>query len=600
MIVLAGPGSGKTTVILERISRLIASGVRPSGIAAVTFTKSAAEDMKKSFLASQISAPSSGAGISISTFHALFFGMLKTSTGLKSENLLDETKRKDLIQHILKSLRLCRPDDSEYLNGMLAELSFVRNEMIDPSGHYPLNFPRESFLRVFHAYENWKEDNGRFDFDDMSYKCHGILADEKTLEFWQRRYEYLLIDEFQDINSIQYECVKLLAGTRGNLFAVGDDDQSIYRFRGSRPEFMLNFQNDFPGAKKVTLETNYRSTERIISFCGSIIKGNEKRFDKLICGVKTEGDGPVFLYPNNINGEAKLVAEIIGKKVRQGVCGYDTIAVLYRTNIQSRAIADELLAAGIPFIARDTTPGVYEHFTSADILSYLQAADKDSEAAARIINKPTRYIKTAWVEKAAARQGFIVDNLIGSGVFEPYLMKNLYDFKNQLAQIKKLSSKNLGYAVKYIRKNAGYDDYVVKLAQKLGSPHTGMFEIMDEFTEAASDFESTDSFLSHIRAATAENRLSRKKQPGQGVTLSTIHSAKGLEFDTVIILSAVDGLIPYERSRSAAEIEEERRLLYVAASRAQNSLYISFVKSRYDRETRPTRFIPERYYKELK
>ncbi|MBR1737745.1 MAG: ATP-dependent helicase [Firmicutes bacterium] len=439
--------------------------------------------------------------------------------------------------------------------------------------------------------------NHKIDFDDMLELCYYTLKEREDVRLsWQKRYKYILIDEFQDINKAQYECVKLLSGEEKNVFAVGDDDQSIYGFRGARPEFLLKFPTDFKDSQKIVLDINYRSSDNIIKISNAIICHNKKRYEKTIHGTDKQGPTPKLIRPEDINSEAKEIAERI-KKLSERV-QLNNIAVIYRTNIQARALVDTFMDYHINYRLRDEIPSIYRHWCAKDILAYLSLGLNrcDNDSIERIINKPKRYISKVTIaesKKACRENESLIESIFRQKDLKAYQYDRLHDLIFQLSRIKE---KNTYDAIKYIMKVIGYNDYLKEYSTYRKLDYKSLLEIVNEISEAAKDYPNISDFLSHIK--TVEEEIKEKQSSSMsnntdGVVLTPMHSAKGLEFDTVFITSVIEGIIPHEKSTTDDEKEEERRLFYVAVTRAKRLLYFSSIKTRYDKETKLSPFLKD-------
>ena len=577
MMVLAGPGSGKTTVIIYRIKTLIEKyNVSPKEILVITFTKSAANEMKNRF--KEIDENSQ---VFFGTFHSYFFRILRNSFGFDLEKIITE---KELIIE----------DEEEYIANVLNEISLVKNELIDCESYKTSNFGKMEFISLFNEYENVKSQNNKIDFDDMICKCYEYLKQNSgILEKWKKRYKYVLIDEFQDINKAQYECIKLLTDKTGNIFIVGDDDQSIYKFRGASPEFLMRFPKDFDDVKKIILDINYRSTTQIINLCNAVIKGNKNRYEKIIKGTQKEGNMPVLIKSDDIGSEAVEIAKKIIAYKNKFNLSLNRIAVIYRTNIQARAIVDAFMDFNIPYQIKDEIPSIYEHRVSKDIFAYFNLIlnSENDQALERIINKPKRYISKAILAEAKkTRDNSLLNSLYSVKDIKLWQSERLDELVYHLSTARRKTTYD---AFKYIRKVIGYDDYIKEYAAFRKVSPKSLFEVLDEIQEAAKGYEKIEDYLTHVDDVALEMREKKvsKNSISDGVVLSTMHSAKGLEFDVVFVTSAVEGVIPHEKSTSFDEIEEERRLFYVAITRAKKLLYISIIKSRYEQVVKPTRFL---------
>jgi len=583
MMVLAGPGSGKTTVILHRIKYLIEERrINPKKILVITYTRAAAEEMRVRF-----AVLCGGTIADISTFHSLFYRVVSSHFGYTTDNVLQEAERAGVLKSILVNQGLASDDD--VTREISTELSLITNELIDMEHHNSRAIGSNDFKNVCAAFAEYKKKHNKIDFDDMTVGCYNLFkGNKKLLDAWRAKYQYILIDEFQDINRAQYECIKLL-NVHNNLFIVGDDDQSVYKFRGARPEFFLNFETDYPAVKKVSLDINYRSTDRIIGLCNKIISGNARRFHKNIRGTGINGPAPALLRPYDIQAEAVAVAERVQSIAKK--TAYTDIAVIYRSNIQSRAFIDVFSNLHIPFQIKDEAPGIYEHWILKDVAAYFKLADDTglNEETARIINKPKRYISRDQIAAAGKKKGAVLHNLMRASNIQTWQRAKAEDLIARLGAIKQLAPHA---AYKYIREEIGYDGYIEEYAAFKRIKPDGLYEILDELTEGAKGFQSLPEYVAYVEQAAAESREKRlKKEEPAGVMLTTMHSAKGLEFEAVFIISAVDGLIPHEKSATAAETEEERRLFYVGLTRAKRILYISVVKTRHDNKTTPSVFL---------
>lgn len=575
MIVLAGPGSGKTTIITRRVKFLLENyNVQDKNILVITFTKAAADEMKQRF--KKIHGENK---VLFATFHSFFFRIIRKFYNYSLENILKEGERKNILKQIIISNFNFEIDD-DFLSSILNEISLLKNELLDINFYNSNSCGSDDFRKIYHAYEKYKKDKKKIDFDDMLVLCYKILSSNKNiLELYRRVYKFILIDEFQDINRAQYECIKLL--TNKNLFAVGDDDQSIYKFRGACPEFLLNFPKDFTDTKIIVLDKNYRSSEKIISFCSKIIEQNKNRYEKKISGTGIIGTTPKILEFNNITDEAKKISEMI-KNTSDKI---NDTAVIFRTNIQAQSFMTNFMNLNIPYKLKDEFPSLYEHWAIKDILAYMKFSLDNSDIASlyKIINRPKRFISKTMLVKAAKKSYNILENLFNDKVLPIWRRTPIEELLFNLNQMK---LKNSYDSVRYIRKIIGYDKFIREFSDNQNIKSKWLFEIMDEFQESAKNFPDTQDFVSY-----AENFSINTKKNSDGVTLTTMHSVKGLEFDTVFLISAVEGLIPHEKSKTDYEIAEELRLFYVALTRAKNNLFISITKNRYELPAKPTRFL---------
>lgn len=588
MLVLAGPGSGKTTVLLCRISRLLERGLaKPQEILALTFSKAAAEEMKSRF-----ENLNGASGVSFGTFHSIFFRILRSRYDWNVEQIFQEEERRSILRNSIEAEKWDIPDLEEYISQFFSQLSLMNSELEQPNRFTPVGMPVEEFRKLYRAYEGYKERHEKLDFDDMLTQCYQLLREDAAVrEYWQRKYKFILVDEFQDVNQAQFACLQILAEKHQNLFVVGDDDQSIYAFRGARPDFLLHFPTLYPAAKKVTLNTNYRSTERIVNLAERVIGNNEVRFVKNMKGIGEAGDKVTFFLAEDAAKEAAYIAEKIGRLLDEGV-PLTEIAVIYRTNLQGGAFARELYKRGIPYDLRDNSGNVYEHWVAKDLLAYLLLAENEESDSAlrRILNKPKRYIGKDLLAEAEAMPYTLLRSFFVCPSLKGWQEENLENLRIDLNQIRKRTPYD---ALKYIRKVIGYDEYLEEFAAYRRTSAQVLQEIADEIMETAKDCADVRSFREQLeRLSLQMKEQSRKKgQKRNGVALMTMHGAKGLEFRAVFLPSLVEGIVPHEKGMDT--VAEERRLFYVAMTRASEKLCLSAILQRYEKERKPSRFLAE-------
>ena len=588
MLVLAGPGSGKTTVLLCRISRLLERGLaKPQEILALTFSKAAAEEMKSRF-----ENLNGASGVSFGTFHSIFFRILRSRYGWNVEQIFQEEERRNILRNSIEAEKWDIPDLEEYISQFFSQLSLMNSELEQPNRFTPTGMPVEEFRKLYRAYEGYKERHEKLDFDDMLTQCYQLLREDAAVrEYWQRKYKFILVDEFQDVNQAQFACLQILAEKHQNLFVVGDDDQSIYAFRGARPDFLLRFPTLYPAAKKVTLNTNYRSTERIVNLAERVIGNNEVRFVKNMKGIGEAGDKVTFFLAEDAAKEAAHIAEKIGRLLDEGM-PLTEIAVIYRTNLQGGAFARELYKRGIPYDLRDNSGNVYEHWVAKDLLAYLLLAENEESDSAlrRILNKPKRYIGKDLLAEAETMPYTLLRSFFVCPSLKGWQEENLENLRIDLNQIRKRTPYD---ALKYIRKVIGYDEYLEEFAAYRRTSAQVLQEIADEIMETAKDCADVRSFREQLeRLSLQMKEQSRKKgQKRNGVALMTMHGAKGLEFRAVFLPSLVEGIVPHEKGMDT--VAEERRLFYVAMTRAKEKLYLVYPIKRYGHDTAASRFISE-------
>lgn len=589
MLVLAGPGSGKTTVIIQRIRRLTEKmGVSPYRILVITFTKAAAEQMKTRYAALQ-----GKSGVMFGTFHSVFFRILRQACGYSLEQVLSEDERRNTLQKLVTEARISVQDQEEYIQQFFSQYSLMKNQLLDVSDFMPDGLPKDEFVALTKKFDGWKRRNEKIDFDDMLTECYDVLSqDEKVRKAWQDRFDYILVDEFQDVNRAQYACLQMLAAPKNNLFVVGDDDQSIYGFRGASPSFMLDFPKDFPGTEKVFLDVNYRCSGRIIRLASQVIGTNVSRYAKEIKGNRELGDRINVFVAKDSGDEAELTAQKIARLLEEGM-PIEEIAVIYRTNIQGGAFARALFRRGIPYHLRDGGFHLYDHWIARDLAAYLFLAEnRDSDASLlRIVNKPKRYISKDLLAEAEQMPYGLLRSLHVCPSLQKWQAEHLESLEEDLRQIQKRKPYE---ALRYVRKVVGYDEYLSDYAAYRKASLSNMIEIADEITETAKGTESGTEFVRKMEELSRQMKeQSKQKGNTHGVTLTTFHGAKGLEFGAVFLPSLAEGIIPYEKGRKGSALEEERRLFYVGLTRTKDRLFLSFTENRYEKPLKPSRFLME-------
>lgn len=588
MLVLAGPGSGKTAVITHRTRNLIKKhGVDPSKILVITFTKAAANEMKERFNALM---DGERVNVSFGTFHAVFFMILKYAYRFSSSNIADEQTRYGFVREILSYYRLEYKDENEFIGNLLAEISMIKNSRIAVDNFYSSVCGEEIFRDIYRKYESRLRDSRLIDFDDMlSYTYELFTERPDILTLWQQKYEYILIDEFQDINRIQYEIIKMLAMPQNNLFIVGDDDQSIYRFRGSKPEIMLNFEKDYPDAKRILLDTNYRCGKYIVETSLNLISHNKERFDKKIIASRTS-DVPVsFVDFENRRDENLFLIRDIDKKMKSGA-SFSDFAVLFRTNTQPRQLIEQLMGYNIPFKTKDNIPNVYEHWIARDIFTYQRIAKGSRKRSdfLQIMNRPKRYLS----RDSLSEPTVAFDEWIKLYDEQPWMAERIEKLEFDMKLMQRM---NPYASINYIRKGIGYDDFLGEYAQYRSINKDDLYDILDEIQAGAKGYATFEEWYEHIENYTAEmKQLAKNKNSNpDAVTLATLHSSKGLEFENVYIIDANEGIMPYKKAVLEKDIEEERRLFYVGMTRAKTNLSIYSVKSVNDKTAQTSRFVRE-------
>lgn len=612
MLVLAGPGSGKTLVITERTKRLILEqGVDPARILVVTFTKAAAKEMRERFfrLMGQRRFP-----VTFGTFHAVFFQVLKHAYGFHSGNIIREEQKFAFLREIITGMHLEYEDEAEFMGDLLGEISLVKNTGIPLAHYYPKNCAKEVFEKVFQAYGSRMRERRLIDFDDMLSYCFELFGKRKDiLASWQQKFQYILIDEFQDINKIQFDIVRMLAQPEDNLFVVGDDDQSIYRFRGAKPELMLGFEKAYPRAGRVLLDVNYRSCAPIVEASLKLISHNSQRFDKKIrpyralgkegagpCGAKRpregsqgagEGQAVQFHLWESPREEGEAIIRQILKDSQNGR-SYKECAVLFRTNTQPRLFMSQLMAYNIPFRTKDNIPNIYEHWIARDILAYIRLAlgSRSRGDILQVMNRPKRYISRESLESGTVAFDAWADYFYAKG--QPWVAERIEQLEGDLRVLSRVGP---FAAINYIRMGMGYEGFLKEYAGYRRINEDSLFDVLDELQDSAREFKGYEGWFAHMEAYAAElkRQKQRQEQMEDCVSLATLHSSKGLEYPIVHILDVNEGLMPYKKAVLDTDLQEERRMFYVGATRAKECLYIHSVKKYNGKDAEVSRFLGE-------
>ena len=590
-MVLAGPGSGKTTVITHRIKNLIEKAeVRPENILVVTFTKAAAISMQKRF--STLMNGGKGQLVTFGTFHSVFYKILRKSRRYEATEILSERQKTDYIREIIGRYGISSNDISELSQNIINDIGNIKGNMLNAQEYEPSCCKKEDFIKVYNAYNLELKKDGKMDFDDILRECYLLLCENHTiLEQWRELYKYILIDEFQDINRIQMNIIELLASPLNNIFVVGDDDQSIYGFRGARPEIMIEFKDYYPEAELIVLDVNYRSTQSIINVAGRVIENNKTRLDKCAHANNDKDFQPDIRKFRNQVEELKFVVSKIKKYENQGI-SLSEMAILVRNNSQIQEISSFLKNRKIEAESGKHRSNVYNGMVAKDILSYVRGALKFdgtyfNEDLIYVLNKPQRYI---------SRQVVLSVNMNISAVRRIYSKNNIDSFLFHIEMIRKLPPQA---ALSYIRKGAGYEEYLRLYAIENNIPMSGLLKQLEQLVQECSKFNTLEQWINSIDSAqNSEGQNFGKKSSGEGgtnnrINIMTMHGSKGLEFKAVFIVDANQGIIPTSKALRERDFEEERRLFYVAITRAIDYLNIYAVEERLGCPIEVSMFVEE-------
>lgn len=590
MQVLAGPGSGKTFTITQRIRYLIMEcGIEPSKILVVTFTRAAAGEMQQRFHKLVKGADSFAA---FGTFHAIFYSILKQTGQYRQFTLITETQKRNLLAQILQMPVTQLLAENEKINGLIQLISQVKNngEQFDELSE--ALFQKEELKAIYVDYNEYLAEFHKMDFDDMGLLCLKLFRENpKILKEWQKRYSYILVDEFQDINPLQYQIIRMIAEPENNLFIVGDDDQSIYGFRGARPDIMQQFLKDYPTARQVLLDVNYRCHAQIVEKSLQVIAVNRNRFPKTIYAKHEEGAGVImqsFSDSEKEYGELlRMLQETVGRAKPETLSG---VAVIYRTNYECSILAEKLLQQKIPFVMKETLKSRYDHFLIKDMLAYLEFADgnRKREIFHMFMNRPLRYLRKDCARSSQVSLKELL-NYYQNNIQMQDVSRRLFHDLEQLGTMRPY------LAINYIRQVIGYDRYLkenypVEESEKL-------LRMADDFQKESkrfSNFREMNDYVSQCRALANEKQKEMENDINPmrrtGIRLMTMHAAKGLEFSTVYLPDVNEGKLPSRQAVTPGEIEEERRMFYVAMTRAKKELHILYCEQENGKE-RPSRFI---------
>lgn len=577
VLLVSCPGSGKTTTMLRRINSMITSGIQASSIVMVTFTDAAAQEMKARYIKEY-----GECCVAFCTIHSMCLRILKEYSDVPV-NVIPAEIQYGLLRQCFRKIRVPYRN-AEMLKGAFTDISACANSGYEPSMFHPASVDKNIFPALFAAYQEAKREAGYLDFDDMLCVCRDLLRSNSTvLTTLQKRYSYLLCDEYQDTNLVQKDILYMLAGDTANLCVVGDDDQSIYGFRGATPGIMLDFEKDFPNAKIISMDTNYRSRPEIIGKARNLIGHNKERFEKNIKAAR-DGHGDVIVKTLKIRSEElSWIAAKVKSMISDGISARD-IAVLARTNLQLEDLACAFDILQIPYTAGESIHDDYEHFIFRDLISYLTLMEGnwDKECFLRILNRPVRWLKESLF---STLDGFDEKAMLQLATLHKPYEKRAVEEVRQLYKILCGSRQcPLVDKIKIICNECCYRAFLCDYADSIGMEPSVFFSKLDFFLREAVKYRSVSEWMEAAKRHVAAHRRKLSEKDDNAVTLATMHRSKGLEWDHVFILDCCQNIMPGKNpataqdkngsEKSASEIEEERRLFYVAMTRARESLYL--------------------------
>lgn len=592
VLLISCPGSGKTTTMIRRIKAMIDAGIDAATIVMVTFTDAAANEMRTRFQKQY-----GDCAATFCTIHSLCLKTLMAS----SDAPLKIISAEDQFCKIKDCMRQARIPIAAYAaKDVLMDISAFKNSEVTMQSFKPATLSADEFARLYPLYEDSKRASGVIDFDDMLCLCREKLqSDTKLLSALQNRYRYIMCDEYQDTNSVQKDILYLLAGDNGNLCVVGDDDQSIYGFRGTTPGIMLNFKKDFPNVHEIHMDTNYRSRPQIIQMAKNLIEHNNERFKKDIKAAR-DGEGEVIVHTSELReNELEYLVETIRKQLKNGV-DPKQIAILARTNLQLEDLAATLSKYGISYSAGEAIKDSYEHFIFRDIFSYLNLINGNwsMDDFLRILNRPNRYLKEA---NFRAMTEFTENTLVQAASKQTHYKQKAVDVVLEMFyHIQSLRNQSLASQVSSIIHRLGYCAYISDYAEKAEIEESLLLSKLDFFLAESIKYQNPQEWYRAAQAHVYAHRQTLRTKSENGVNLATMHRAKGLEWDIVYIVDCCKNTIPSSKAETSLELEEERRLFYVAMTRAKEKLYLLNYCKKEGKKGKITEVEPSLFLHEIK
>jgi DNA helicase II / ATP-dependent DNA helicase PcrA len=617
-LALAGAGSGKTSVLVCRTGYLVkVQNVDPKQILLVTFSKKAADEMKGRIAELSGLNRHLSNSVQVSTFHSFFLTLLR-SRGYSNEIISSDRHRQIILKRLMKEMGISESYQPETL---LTLFSYFKVNMLTKEKLAERPDTDKKVMEIYLRYEEWKEKNHKFDFDDILVQAYALLHSKpQLLSLLQNRFQYVMVDEFQDTNLLQYELIKILTHSHQNLFVVGDDDQTIYSFNGARSEFILNFEKEYDCSKTVTLDINYRSTSPIVGLGNEIIKQNEFRKQKHLKSFSNPStEQPSYLRPSTTDEEANWLVSDIKEKLSKGTHILKDFAILHRTSSNSRAIFEQLVLEGIPFIHYSMNNNLfYEHWAIKPIIDHLKLTINPREFDAMDAVVPTLFISREkgmnfiWNMELKTTKKYPLIHLTSLPGIRTFQAEKV---KERIRFLKEIKETEPCQAIKQIR-TSFYEKFLeTENKHETTMQKEELKEILDELEASAKRFKTIPTFISFIDEMVEHHKMlnqSNKQSEQNVVSLMTIHRAKGLEFKTVYLIGASEGILPHSTALEANKLdslvsttnkrltiqlalEEERRLAYVAVTRAKQELYISSPAYYRGKKTDISRFLIEAF-----
>lgn len=583
VIVISCPGSGKTTTLVRRIKHIIDNGGNPKKILMITFANSAAADMQERYVKLYGKNP----GIMFMTIHSLCFNILRIEKGYDSSSLITESQKMEFLVNQLKG-NIYIDDAWEMAKTIATEISAVRNSYTPLKNFIPTGCDKELFVRVYNAYEQEKRNSGKIDFDDMLVKCEELLSTNKEIrDKWSRHFDYIQVDEYQDTNQIQKDIIYTLISRTNNLCVVGDDDQSLYSWRGADPSIMMNFSEDFPKVKVINMSTNYRSSQKIIDYADTLIKRNKKRFQKNFISFRGQNGSVGEVHFLESKGKRNEMAAIIDKiHYLHEVENYDynEMAILFRTNKQAEIPVDMLSRAGLPFSSTEKIKTVYESYIFKDIRAYVELSlgmNYKSNLFA-VLNHPNRYLHSQQFLDIPYREDIFLQAIESLRHSKdtwryPAAEKSIKGWFASFGpnKISLQTSPSEIFKLMESKDKINYKKHLKNIASMKNEDVESELEIFEMLKEDVTRFETVESWLNHAKYMVAKTKELNRKRSNDGIQLATMHKSKGLEWKVVFLIGVDDKVLPGKLVVTDDGREEERRVLYVGMTRAMDILYIS-------------------------
>ena len=583
VLVVACPGSGKTTAMIARANALVKSGVNPVKLLVITFTKQAATNMKEKYEKTY-----GVDGITFGTIHSVCYRMLQQVEGYSKNDILLESEKWAFFSSLLYK-KVATADMEELISGVTREISYIKNKCLPPEAYTPESTDKKTFGMLYNAYERFKKEQSKIDFDDMLLIARSILEENPlVLQEYQKKYSYIMIDEYQDTNRVQADIFYMLAGENGNLCVVGDDDQSVYRFRSADSAIMLDFPKKFKNCKVIYLDTNYRSEPEIIQVAGKLIGCNRVRFAKQFLGNKT-GKGYVTASSyEDVVKQRDATIEYCRKLHNSGV-PYEEMAILYRTNKQNQMYAQKMMKEELPFYTTEAIKDHHAEFPFQDFMAYYRLANGNFRRGdlQRILNRPSRYLKSDIFKNCS----FDLDELLACCKRcnnQDSARNSIYALWDDVEALRGMTpSQFIGYLFNIM----DYRASAISFATYCGKDEAEIEELLDLLEDEAKSMKTMEEWDSFAKEYA--KKLQEKRRSKEGICLSTYHSSKGLEWDYVYLIDCNEDIAPFKKAESPEELEEERRLFYVAVTRARKGVRLTYVSGMGTKKMFPSRFLTE-------